>query len=72
MMLLISSLVSKYKDIISEKTYNIENFNKLIEKNNNYKTSWRFINKNEQLKMKTMNIKKKMKINTFSKYSRKM
>jgi hypothetical protein len=46
--------LSKYiKDIISEKTYNIENFNKLIEENNNYKTEVeRLANENEELKIK--------------------
>jgi len=45
--------LSKYiKDIISEKTYSIENFNKLIEENSNYKTEIdRLANENEQLKI---------------------
>ena len=45
--------LSKYiKDIIAEKTYNIENFNKLIEENNNYKTEIeRLSNENEELKI---------------------
>ena len=45
--------LSKYiKDIIAEKTYNIENFNKLIEENNNYKTEIeRLAKENEQLKI---------------------
>ena len=45
--------LSKYiKDIIAEKTYNIENFNKLIEENNNYKTEVeRLATENEQLKI---------------------
>ena len=53
--------LSKYiKDIITEKTYNIENFNKLIEENNNYKTEIeRFFNENEELKIKIMNIERK-------------
>ena len=45
--------LSKYiKDIINEKTYNIENFNKLIEENNNYKTEVeRLAIENEELKI---------------------
>ena len=55
------SRLSKYiKDIISEKTYNIENFNKLIEENNNYKTEVeRLGNENEQLKIENNEYKEK-------------
>ena len=53
--------LSKYiKDIISEKTYNIENFNKLIEENNNYKsTIERLANENEQLKIENNEYREK-------------
>jgi predicted nuclease with TOPRIM domain len=53
--------LSKYiKDIISEKTYNIENFNKLIEENNNYKTEVeRLGNENEQLKIENNEYREK-------------
>lgn len=53
--------LSKYiKDIIAEKTYNIENFNKLIEENNNYKTEVeRLANENEQLKIENNEYREK-------------
>ena len=53
--------LSKYiKDIITEKTYNIENFNKLIEENNNYKTEVeRLANENEQLKIENNEYREK-------------
>ena len=53
--------LSKYiKDIISEKTYNIENFNKLIEENNNYKTEIeRLAKENEELKIANNEYKEK-------------
>ena len=53
--------LSKYiKDIIAEKTYNIENFNKLIEENNNYKsTIERLANENEQLKIENNEYREK-------------
>ena len=53
--------LSKYiKDIINEKTYNIENFNKLIEENNNYKTEVeRLGNENEQLKIENNEYREK-------------
>jgi|SaaInlV_125m_DNA_1040241.scaffolds.fasta_scaffold09960_1 hypothetical protein len=55
------SRLSKYiKDIINEKTYNIENFNKLIEENNNYKTEVeRLGNENEQLKIENNEYREK-------------
>jgi hypothetical protein len=53
--------LSKYiKDILAEKTYNIENFNKLIEENNNYKIEvGRLANENEQLKISNNEYKEK-------------
>ena len=53
--------LSKYiKDIITEKTYNIENFNKLIEENNNYKTEVeRLANENEELKISNNEFREK-------------
>ncbi len=53
--------LSKYiKDIITEKTYNIENFNKLIEENNNYKTEVeRLANENEELKIENNEYREK-------------
>ena len=53
--------LSKYiKDIIVEKTYNIENFNKLIEENINYKTQVeRLANENEELKIKNNEYREK-------------
>jgi len=55
------SRLSKYiKDIITEKTYNIENFNKLIEENNNYKTEVeRLANENEKLKIENNEYREK-------------
>ena len=55
------SRLSKYiKDIINEKTYNIENFNKVIEENNNYKTEVeRLANENEQLKIENNEYREK-------------
>ena len=55
------SRLSKYiKDIITEKTYNIENFNKLIEENNIYKTQLeRLANENEQLKIENNQYREK-------------
>ena len=55
------SRLSKYiKDIITEKTYNIENFNKLIEENNNYKTEVeRLANENEELKIENNEYREK-------------
>jgi len=56
----ISRLSKIIKDIISEKTYNIENFNKLIEENNNYKTEVeRLGNENEQLKIENNEYREK-------------
>ena len=56
----ISRLSKIIKDIISEKTYNIENFNKLIEENNNYKTEVeRLANENEKLKIENNEYKEK-------------
>jgi hypothetical protein len=51
--------LSKYiKDIISEKTYNIENFNKLVEENSNYKAeNERLIVELESAKMEIQNNK---------------
>ena len=56
----ISRLSKIIKDIISEKTYNIENFNKVIEENNNYKTEVeRLANENEQLKIENNEYREK-------------
>jgi len=56
----ISRLSKIIKDIIVEKTYNIENFNKLIEENNNYKTEVeRLANENEQLKIENNEYREK-------------
>ena len=53
--------LSKYiKDIISEKTYSIENFNKLLEENNNYKTEVeRLAKENEKLKIENNEYREK-------------
>lgn len=56
----ISRLSKIIKDIINEKTYNIENFNKVIEENNNYKTEVeRLGNENEQLKIENNEYREK-------------
>jgi len=56
----ISRLSKIIKDIITEKTYNIENFNKVIEENNNYKIEVeRLGNENEQLKIENNEYREK-------------
>ncbi len=56
----ISRLSKIIKDIISEKTYSVENFNKVIEENNNYKTEVeRLANENEQLKIENNEYREK-------------
>lgn len=56
----INRLSKLIKDIISEKTYSIENFNKLIEENNTYKIEvQRLGNENEELKIKNNEYREK-------------